>query len=466
MKNLIWLSAYLIISAIFSSCSKDDENTSIIPEGEKTNVNVSLNIAPINAMGTNINDNRTSIENFWLLEFDQQGKNVAVIKELRFSINSAETVELVAGANMKLVVIANVDKSIVFQLGKQNYEALKNTIYTLPVNSSNAIPLVGEQVVSITKENQTLDAITLERIAAEVKFTINNTSSDFQLTSIALKNIYKMYYFSKGTISQSNIADYSEIPCTIGEENYTHYIAENLMGTNSSITTDKDKVTDKLATFIEIVGERMSEGNKEIATFKMFIGKNEKDFNVTRNNAYNYNINLNLADASDKRITIEKIPLEGIAAEANCYILNPNSEHELLVPVKRVNAFWGTEEGGFKTDHMLNDGNNQGKVTKWIARIITKDSSKELLKFTTQQGSSANDYIGIKPTGNEGNVLIGIYDATAGEPAQDAKPLWSWHIWITDYNPGGDINGIIPAISQNPGKADVTGGAIYRFGGS
>ena len=115
--------------------------------------------------------------------------------------------------------------------------------------------------------------------------------------------------------------------------------------------------------------------------------------------------------------------------------------------------------------HLLNDGNNQGKVTKWIARIITKDSSKELLKFTTQQGSSANDYIGIKPTGNEGNVLIGIYDATAGEPAQDAKPLWSWHIWITDYNPGGDINGIIPAISQNPGKADVTGGAIYRFGG-
>lgn len=63
-------------------------------------------------MGTNINDNRTSIENFWLLEFDQQGKNVAVIKELRFSINSAETVELVAGANMKLVVIANVDKAL------------------------------------------------------------------------------------------------------------------------------------------------------------------------------------------------------------------------------------------------------------------------------------------------------------------------------------------------------------------
>ena len=91
-----------------------------------------------------------------------------------------------------------------------------------------------------------------------------------------------MYYFSKGTLSQGNIADYSEIPCTIGEENYTHYIAENLMGTNSNITTDKDKVTDKLATFIEIVGERMSEGNKEIATFKMFIGENEKDFNVTR----------------------------------------------------------------------------------------------------------------------------------------------------------------------------------------
>ena len=80
------------------------------------------------------------------------------------------------------------------------------------------------------------------------------------------------------------------------------------MGTNSSITTDKDKVTDKLATFIEIVGERMSEGNKEIATFKMFIGEKEKEFNVTRNNAYNYNNNLILANASEKRISNEMNP--------------------------------------------------------------------------------------------------------------------------------------------------------------
>ena len=65
MKNLIWLSAYLIISAIFQFLfQKTTKNTSIIPEGEKTNVNVSLNIAPINAMETNINDNRTSIETF------------------------------------------------------------------------------------------------------------------------------------------------------------------------------------------------------------------------------------------------------------------------------------------------------------------------------------------------------------------------------------------------------------------
>lgn len=465
MKNVFWLSALIILSAIFGSCSKDDDEQTTIPEGEKTSVSVSLNIAPVNAMGTNVNDSRTSIENFWLLEFDEQGRNVAVVKELRFNINSPEAVELVAGSNMKLVVVANVDKSIVFQLGKQTYENFKNAIYTIPVNSSNSIPLVGEQTVSITKENQTLDAITLTRIAAELKFTVANNSSDFKIISMSLKNLYKMYYISKGEISQGNIADYSETPCTIGEESYTYYIAENLMGTNSGIASDKDKVTDKLATYIEIVGERMSEGNKEVATFKMFIGENAKDFNVKRNYAYNYDIDLDLADVNDKRIITEKIPLEGLAAEANCYMLIPNSEHELLIPVKRVNTFWGSEEGGFKTDKMLNDGNNQGKVTKWIARIITKDSPKELLTFTNKQGTTANDYIGIKALGNEGNVLIGIFDATEGEPSQDAKPLWSWHIWITNYNPGGDINGTIPAISQNPGKTEVTGGYVYRFGG-
>ena len=59
----------------------------------------------------------------------------------------------------------------------------------------------------------------------EVLLIVNFTSAAIRSNVIALKNIYKMYYFSKGTISQSNIADYSETPCTIGEENYTHYIA-------------------------------------------------------------------------------------------------------------------------------------------------------------------------------------------------------------------------------------------------
>ena len=86
-----------------------------------------------------------------------------------------------------------------------------------------------------------------------------------------------MYYFSKGTISQSNIADYSEIHVLSVKKNYTHYIAENPGWEQILVSQQtKDKVTDKLATFIEIVGERMSEGNKEIATFKMFIGKMRK----------------------------------------------------------------------------------------------------------------------------------------------------------------------------------------------
>ncbi len=465
MKNVFWLSACLIISAIFTSCSSDDDGQPTIPEGEKTNVTLTLNIAPVNNMGTSTDDSRTSIENFWLLEFDQQGRNVAVVKELRFNVNSPETAEVVAGTNMKLLVLANVDKSIVFQLGKQTYEEMKKAIYTIPITSANSIPLVGEQTVSITQENQTVDAIRLERIAAEVKFTVSNASADFKLINMAVKNVYKMYYLSQGENNQSNVGDYTEIPCTVGEDSYTYYIAENLMGTNSAITSDKEKVTDKAATYIEIVGEKVSEGNKQVATFKMFIGENAKDFNVKRNYAYNYDIELNLADASDKRVTVETLPLEGLETEANCYMMSPNATHDLLIPVKRVNTFWGGTDGGNNTDYMLNDGNNQGKVTKWVARLIRKDTSKELFTFTIGEGTSANDYIGIKAAGNEGNALIGIYDATNGEPAADAKPLWSWHIWITDYNPGGGTNGTIPTVAENPGKAIVTGGFIYRFGG-
>ena len=92
MKNLIWLSAYLIISAIFRFLFKRRRKHLYYSRRRENNVNVSLNIAPINAMETNIDGHRTSIEEaFRLLEFDEAKHRCCSYKRsYEFSINSAE----------------------------------------------------------------------------------------------------------------------------------------------------------------------------------------------------------------------------------------------------------------------------------------------------------------------------------------------------------------------------------------
>ncbi len=41
-----------------------------------------------------------------------------------------------------------------------------------------------------------------------------------------------------------------------------------------------------------------------------------------------------------------------------------------------------------------------------------------------------------KTTGEEGNVIVGIRKKSEdGKPVEDREYLWSWHLWITNYNP-------------------------------
>ena len=468
IRNLTSIFLLLTSLLLCYSCS-DDDKPGIIPTGEKVNVKLVASIVPVNATGGVQEDTRTTINNLWLLEFDESGNNTVAYKERVFNLNSPEEVELIAGNNLKLIVVANVDDATVFQLGKMSYEDAKNAIYTTPITSAEAIPLIGEINGTFNQEGQTIETVKLSRIAAKVTFTINHDETDgYTLRSVTLKNVAKnMYYFSKGENAQPVITDFQNMNSVTGEEtSYTYCIAENLMGTVSSINSAKDKITDKPATCIEIIGEKGNKEEKSIATLVVFLGENETtDFNLIRNHEYTDNINVNLADQTDNRISRSTTTVN-IAAEANCYMLSPTSEQELSIPITRVNQFWASTEIG-NIDNTIDNGSNGGKVKKWKSRIIWTDTQSNLFTYVKDGGSSVNECIVIKASGSNavGNALIGIYDATNGEPAQDAKPLWSWHIWVTEYNPGGDVNGTIPSINAATGSATVAGGYVFRFPG-
>ncbi len=154
--------------------------------------------------------------------------------------------------------------------------------------------------------------------------------------------------------------------------------------------------------------------------------------------------------------------------------------------------------------------------TEWVAEVIWQDSPKRLINFCDYLGMLTNngDYyesagamwlpvkmadfnifkqtflikggtkdvldpaafkdpfndrnptrseIFFKTTGAEGNVIVGIRKKSEdGKPVEDREYLWSWHLWITNYNPAelGQST-----MDRNIGAMESGGvGFYYQFG--
>lgn len=113
------------------------------------------------------------------------------------------------------------------------------------------------------------------------------------------------------------------------------------------------------------------------------------------------------------QLKVEILPATTITQTANSYILSePNARYKIKATVK---------------------GNSSQSIggTPATATIIWQ-TSKNLLKSVMLDG----DHISITTTAdandeskiNKGNALVAVKDA-------DENILWSWHLWMTDYNP-------------------------------
>ncbi len=151
-------------------------------------------------------------------------------------------------------------------------------------------------------------------------------------------------------------------------------------------------------------------------------------------------------------------------AESNSYIINPSHQEGVKIiygiPIKnRINDFWSNYADEKSTPI---DGTNE-----WIAEVIWQDSSKPMITFSDEFDSpgsdtyrSADDKIFfhlIESDGGvpEGNILIGVKRAS---DAGSNDYLWSWHLWITDYDPDYQTKAWDARYVY-----EVPGGAVHRY---
>lgn len=129
---------------------------------------------------------------------------------------------------------------------------------------------------------------------------------------------------------------------------------------------------------------------------------------------------------------------------ANCYILKPHTGM-VEIPVAFANA----------------DGNIRVTSGSNIDASILWTDASDVVGSPVVTGTGVNSLIRVEAN-NEGNALIAAVDLNSN------SILWSWHIWVTDYDPdyiGNQVNNNkVVFMDRNLGALNRTPGDINAFG--
>ncbi|MCD8174244.1 MAG: hypothetical protein LUD76_12480 [Alistipes sp.] len=122
-----------------------------------------------------------------------------------------------------------------------------------------------------------------------------------------------------------------------------------------------------------------------------------------------------------------------IGGEANCYILNPNGK-AVEIPVSQANR--GVDE-------------RIGANTELDWEFIWTDNPNGMsdagaVSWVEVEGSGPTAKLIVYPGASAGNAVVAVKDKNNG------KILWSWHLWVSDFDPNNDAN-------------DFYGFSVYEF---
>lgn len=238
---------------------------------------------------------------------------------------------------------------------------------------------------------------------------------------------------------------------------YTWYMPENLRGIGTA--TDHRYKTASTApsgqgdycTYIELSGLYQESGTSKLVSYKVYLGgNNTNDYNVEANRIYNVNLSVKGVNEVDSRLTVVTLP--EAETPANCYMILPGTTMviDMLKPpgtaVPASGVDYATRVGSASA------GTNNIKSIGIVWQ--TEDTPDGLIQDLTFLEATGQAMFKATP-GNTGNLLLAAYS----EPEQQGTILWSWHVWVTDYDPGiGDAIGDVPGGKVHSISAD---GAVW-----
>lgn len=398
-------------------------------------------------------------------------------------------------------------------------------IWYCPDGSNRYLRMSGSVVVDKVRLNSTVgdneNPVSLKRNCSKIVIKVKNTSTSSDKVTIGtvrLRDVNRKYYYVTNYTGFSDPwsslnpyrfdleeevfpASYNDDATK--EQTYTYYVPANLRGSVSGDTGQKNKnwYAPQGATRFCVYATHGASSQHIIFTY--YLGANLTDnFDLEANHKYTYTIAINGSGNQQSDARIEDTGEVVFGKEANCYMLNPPSQsglsRDFKIPVRRAAVFWNEKQSSSDASRSLGvygAGNSEPFYTltddsDWVMNIVWNEildqdgnpvPDNNLL--ITSSGTGFSDVLfKVRVTsGMHGNAVVALKKKAV--PVPDGKQisdpsntatyvsddkyfsnndiLWSWHLWVTDYNPYRDLTPVSDTYVY-PAQS----GEIHRYAGS
>ena len=412
--------------------------------------------------------NEKAVHDLWALQYTEQGALVGEpfytdqIQQSDASVTVEINLTSSEGKTNKVYFVANTgDKSLFNASNAATETAFQDLSKTQAAeykpSSATGLLMNGLYSGAVGAE---MNGVTLKRGVAKVNFSYTTDSEfgkKFTVESVTLKNAANKIHYVK-TVSApwpaADASNHTSYPAeTLGGDpktgSYTWYLPENLQ------TAVKNAKGEGWATYIEIAGRWTGHGDGLPRNVTYYIpvgsdGVTQTNYSVERNKIYTVSVTLKGANDADTRVKVEEAVTPVLA---NCGMVVPGGQVAFSV-ANRQEKLTGGEAANLPLKTQWRIG------SEYVPIVIWQDVS-ELVKKVTYEKSNGYVIVETDKAKGFGNAVVGLYPAgTTPENYTSQGCLWSWHVWVTDYQPDGTKD---YGLGENS-YASVDGGQVHTYG--
>ena len=522
MNKKIIIPFVAFISFALFSCVKDQVEERRVPtiDGEQIEMPVSFRVddyqgdpEPVieeltKAPLSGINEG-SSITDVWLFQFDGTTDGSVLISPPLYVSGTglAQAVPFIQSTATHMIVAVANTSNAAFEWrmtpGITTYSQMKTRYTDLMFEKEGYAysKLILSGVFTGVVNGSANIVFPLKRIVAKIAFGIkNNAGSGLTVRSVQLYNIpTKLELLSNEIAMAANALypmfsdvenSYIDYPASVVSlapgsalSNFVWYMPQNRQtgtpGTNSDPGL-KNRLARPRATYVKIIASNAAGDNY---VYRIYLGANmTNNFDILPNTRYVSTVTINgPGDPNiDERVTKNDI-VDTRGKAANSYMLNPpevvgNSRTYLIYPTQ-VNRYFNTVSGYEPSAAAYIGAVATNDAVRWAARVIWMDQPN-LITVTSNPNGTNDGKINlvvdpdakgedmpfkvIVPAGTQScNFTVGIFNNIDGNGIQNplTEPFtWSYHLWVTDYNPDVKV-----VISANQYVYAAKNGAVHRY---